>query len=93
MFGCDVVEVVVGEYPKSLAAFVVTEINKKEEKIYKYELKKRENSHTLMRIKRYSKFVKKDRLTNSSLVLVNPRIFSLLLEYNNKKSEGSRVPD
>jgi hypothetical protein len=52
MFGCDVVEVVVGEYPKSLAAFVVTEINKKEEKIYKYELKKRENSHTLMRIKR-----------------------------------------
>jgi hypothetical protein len=28
-----------------------------------------------MRIKRYSKFVKKDRLTNSSLVLVTPRIF------------------
>ena len=45
MFGCDVVEVVVGEYPKSLAAFVVTEINKKEEKIYKYELKK-EKIHT-----------------------------------------------
>ena len=46
-----------------------------------------------MRIKRYSKFVKKDRLTNSSLVLVTPQIFSMLLEYNNKKSEGSRVPD
>jgi hypothetical protein len=45
MFGCDVVEVVVGEYPKSLAAFVVTEINKKEENIYKYELKKRKFTH------------------------------------------------